>query len=65
MVGVTAEQTERLGDSFLSFLLLPRCERFRLAFGCKTGVQFRLSILRQRLEPGERVARRFSERTKR
>ncbi len=38
MVGVTAEQTERLGDSFLSFLLLPRCEHFCFAFGCKTGM---------------------------
>src|SRR6266568_1371180 len=45
--------------------LLPRGKHFCFALGRKTGTQLGLALLRQRLEPGERVACRFGERLER
>src|SRR4029077_6779587 len=41
---------------------LPSLQNFRFSFGRQTRAHFRLSILRERFEPGERVARCVSER---
>src|SRR6266568_8536994 len=48
-----------------SFLLFPRGENLRFALSRNTGAQLRLSILRERFKPDERVTRRVGQRTKR
>src|SRR6266571_7360401 len=42
--------------------LLPRGKHFCFALGRKTGTELGLALLRQRLEPGERIARSFTKR---
>src|SRR5207237_585444 len=54
------QRSLRRRDLFL--LVVPCSEHFCFAFGCKTGAQFRLSILWERLEPGECIASSFGER---
>src|SRR6266446_721487 len=46
----------------LCFFLLPRRENLHFAFWCNPRAQLPLPLLRQRLEPGECVARSFCER---
>ena len=54
-----------LDSRFHLFLLfMPRGEHFCLTLRCQTGAQLRLSILRKRFEPGERVARSIGKWTK-
>src|SRR6266568_4410105 len=42
--------------------LLPRGKHFCFALGRKTGTELGLAVLRERLEPGERIARSFTKR---
>src|ERR1700730_10643054 len=50
--------------SLLCLLLFPRGEHFGFTFRRRTRAQLRLSILRKRFEPRERVARGVRKRTK-
>src|SRR5439155_24750140 len=47
------------------FFLVPRSQHFRFALWRQTGFWMRLSFLRERLKPRQRVARRDVERPKR